>query len=95
MNTQNTIKSFLTRVQKDERILPTHLSLFMALTMYVNENNTQGWFRVCRRKLMEFSKLKSRSTYHKCLRNLVEFGYIYYEPSYDPILASRVMFIFD
>lgn len=93
MRAQDPVAGFLEKARGDERILPTHLALFMAILMYSNSGISSKWFRVCRSKLMEFSKLRSKSTYHKCLKNLVDFGYIRYEPSYDPIRASRISII--
>lgn len=42
------------------------------------------------RKLMQFSKISSKTTYHKCMQDLVYLGYILYEPSFDTYQASRI-----
>ncbi|RZM21674.1 MAG: hypothetical protein EOO88_32075 [Pedobacter sp.] len=83
------VTGFLKNARKDGRILPSHLALFMAI-LHFYQGSKDKWFRITRRKLMDYSKLRSRSTYHKCLNDLVSGGYIRYEPSYDPILASRI-----
>ncbi|HMI02502.1 MAG TPA: hypothetical protein VK541_08480 [Pedobacter sp.] len=86
------IENFLERATGDYRLLPSHLSLFMAI-FYYSPANAKAEFRVCRRKLMQFSRIRSLSTYHKCIAELVTYGYIDYKPSYDPIRASTVSLI--
>lgn len=87
------IDEFLKRTADDSRLLPTHISLFMAVFYYSNEKDGLATFQVCRRKLMQFSRIKSISTYHKCMNDLVAFGHLIYEPSYDPIKGSKVAII--
>ncbi|WP_255606860.1 hypothetical protein [Pedobacter polysacchareus] len=60
---------------------------------YYSSADPKAAFRVCRRKLMQFSRIRSLSTYHKCMAELVIYGYINYQPSYDPIRASTVSLI--
>jgi len=87
------IDYFLTRAADDSRLLPSHLSLFMAVFYFCPAEDLKGRFRVCRRKLMRYSRIHSVSTYHKCMRELVAYGYITYQPSYDPFRASLVSFV--
>lgn len=84
------IDNFLERTVGDSRLLPTHISLFMAIFYYSDEQDPKRSFRVCRRKLMQFSRIRGKATYHKCIGELVAYGYIIYQPSYDPYKASRV-----
>lgn len=84
------VNRFLVRAANDDRLLPSHISLFMAIFFYSNMEDPKAFFRVSRRKLMRFARIKSIATYHKCLRELVSFGYIIYQPSYDPYRASIV-----
>jgi len=86
------VDNFLKRAAADDRLLPTHLSLFMAI-FYHSKDDAKMAFQICRRKLMEYSRIKSIATYHKCISELVAFGYITYKPSYDPIRASTVSII--
>ncbi len=45
---------------------------------------------------MSFSKIGSKSTYHKCVRELSHWKYIRYKPSHNPFKGSRVkMFNFE
>ena len=80
---------FLLKASNDARLLPSHISLFMAM-FYYSPDHPGETFQVCRRKLMRFSRIKSIATYHKCLKDLQEYGYIDYQPSYDPYRASSV-----
>jgi hypothetical protein len=84
---------FLEKAAVDNHLLPTYISLFMALFYYSNPADPLLKFQVCRRKLMHFSRIRSTSTYHKRISELVTYGYITYEPSYDPFQGSRVSII--
>ncbi len=45
---------------------------------------------------MSFSKIGSKSTYHRCIRELSNWKYINYSPSHNPFKGSRVkMFKFE
>lgn len=82
--------TFLKRAAEDDRLLPTHLSLVMAVFYFRNDDTPSKAIRVSRSRLMRFSRIKSIATYHKCLKELIEFGYISYEPSYHPTNASSI-----
>lgn len=84
------IDNFLRRAAYDNRLLPSHISLFMAMFYYSPERSPRSDFQVSRKKLMHFARIKSIATYHKCVRELVDFGYIIYMPSYHPHLASTI-----
>ncbi|GGB23744.1 hypothetical protein [Mucilaginibacter rubeus] len=82
--------SLVRRMEKDDRLLPTHLSLFTGLFVCWQRNGFTSPFSVTRKTLMAFSKVASIATYHKCIKELDEYGYIRYEPSYHPKLGSQV-----
>ena len=82
--------TFLKRAADDDRLLPTHLSLVMAMFYFRNDDRPREAIRVSRSRLMRFSRIKSIATYHKRLKQLIEFGYISYEPSYHPTNASSI-----
>ena len=84
---------FLARAGNDDRLLPTHMSLFMAILYHSDGNFSSRPFRITRRKLMLYSRIKSKATYHRCLSELVAYGYITYRPSFDPIRASTMTII--
>lgn len=87
------IDLFLKRAAVDDRLLTTHISLFIAIFFYSHAESPYAEFRVCRKELMIFSRIKSKATYHKCLSELVLFEYIKYQPSYDPYKASTISII--
>lgn len=87
------IDLFLKMAARDDRLLTTHLSLFGAIFYHSNHEFPYGEFRVCRRELMMFSKIKSKATYHKCLSDLDSFGFIKYQPSFDPFKSSTICII--
>jgi hypothetical protein len=84
------IDDFLIKAAQDKQLLPSHLALFMAIFYYSPYENPHEQFRVSRKSLMQFSKLQSKTTYHKCMQDLVLSGYILYEPSFDTYQASRI-----
>lgn len=93
MGSVDFIGIFLQRASNGAVMHSSHYALFMALSHSGRGKRTGEWFRISRRQLMEFSGIRSRSTYHRCLADLVKQGYINYEPSYDPVIASRIMII--
>ncbi|WP_199757072.1 hypothetical protein [Pedobacter sp. KBW06] len=44
---------------------------------------------------MKHSVIHSFATYHKCMKDLVSNGYIDYQPSYHPTLASQITLLND
>lgn len=84
------LDKFMRSAANDDRLLTSHISLFMAMFYYSPEKSTDAAFQVSRKKLMRYSKIKSIATYHKCVRELVEFGYIHYTPSYHPKKGSTI-----
>ena len=84
------LASFLKLASRNKHFHQSHISLYSAILMYYSKASCQNPFRVSRRELMRHSAIRSFATYHKCLAKLVNSGLIGYEPSYDPILASRI-----
>ncbi|WP_205764391.1 hypothetical protein [Arenibacter sp. 6A1] len=74
----------------DERLNPTHISLYFALFQMWNENRFPNSFLVDRNSTMLLSKIGSRTTYHRCISNLHQWEYIVYEPSQNRFKGSRV-----
>lgn len=95
MKSADTIDEFLKQAAADKRLFPTHICLFMAIFYHSHAGFPFTEFQVSRRKLMLFSHIRSKATYHKCLNELVAFGYITYQPSFDPSKASLVSIISD
>jgi hypothetical protein len=90
MDTGKQLTSFLKAASKNKRFHQSHFSLYSAILMCYTKGLCQNPFRVSRRELMKHSAIQAFATYHRCMRDLVNDGYIEYEPSYHPHLASQV-----
>lgn len=96
MNYIRHLTGFFQRVSIDERLNPTHISLYMALFQMWNINRFTNPISISRSEMMRLSKIYSNATYHKCIRELHEFSYIEYIPSYNPFKGSLInLFIFE
>jgi len=95
MDTGNRLSSFLQLASKNKRFHQSHLSLYSALLMCYNKGLCQNPFRISRREIMKHSAIHSFATYHKCMRDLIEYGYVDYQPSYHPHLASQITLLND
>ena len=81
---------------KDNRLNPTHISLYVALFQIWNSNRFLEEFYINREEVMRFSKIGSKSTYHKCIKELSYWKYIIYFPSHNPYKGSKIkMFKFE
>lgn len=74
----------------DERLNPTHISLYMALFQEWNSCRFSDTFYINRRDLMAASKIGSKSTYHRCIKELHDWEYLCYLPSKNPYKGSKV-----
>ena len=74
----------------DDRLNPTHISLYMALFQEWNSNRFASEFFVNRRELMRVAKIGSKSTYHRCVVELDKWGYLSYIPSNNPYKGSKI-----
>ena len=74
----------------DDRLNPTHISLYMALFQEWNSSRFATEFYVNRRDLMLASKIGSKSTYHKCVTDLHSWDYLSYFPSNNPYKGSKI-----
>ena len=81
--------------QKDSRLNPTHISLYMALFQYWNHHRFPEQFQINREEIMKLAKVGSKSTYHRVLKELTHWKYIIYLPSHNPFKGSKIkMLIF-
>jgi hypothetical protein len=92
MNCKLIIQSFLTAAEKDIRIKPLHISLFMALCWGGTAKKGTDELTIFRRDVMPLARIGGNATYHKYLNELVAFGYVYYQPSRDYFEGSKVGF---
>ena len=74
----------------DDRLNPTHISLYMALFQEWNSCRFADEFYVNRRDLMLASKIGSKSTYHRCVIDLDAWDYLSYFPSNNPYKGSKI-----
>ncbi|WP_299800739.1 hypothetical protein [uncultured Maribacter sp.] len=74
----------------DDRLNPTHISLYMALFQEWNSSRFADEFYVNRRDLMLASKIGSKSTYHRCVTDLNAWDYLSYFPSNNPYKGSKI-----
>ena len=75
---------------KDSRLNPTHISLYLALFQLWNHNRFPEEFYINRSEVMQFSRIGSKTTYHRCIKELSHWKYIQYSPSHNPFKGSRI-----
>jgi len=84
------LTNFYSAIRDDNRISTTHISLYMALFQFYNQNQFRNPVRITRSNLMYAAKINGLATYHKCIKDLADFGYIHYVPSFNPAIGSVV-----
>ena len=93
MNHINYIKHLngvLALFAKDNRLNPSHISLYLALFQIWNDYHFKESFYINRAEVMDLSKLGSKTTYHKCIKELSHWKYVLYVPSHNPFRGSKV-----
>lgn len=86
----NQLGSFIKIATLQKHLLPSHISLYSALLLTYHESGFTNPFRITRRELMKLSSIRSFTTYHKRLEELIDIGCVIYNPSFNPILASKI-----
>ncbi len=74
----------------DDRLNPSHISLYMALFQEWNSSRFAIDFFVSRKRIMQASKIGSNSTYHRCILDLHTWNYLTYFPSNNPYKGSKI-----
>jgi hypothetical protein len=90
MNYIRHLTAFYEKVAADNRLNPSHISMYLALFQVWNFNRFQNPVSVCREQILLLSRIGSLHTYFKCLYNLHSWGYIEYLPSRNPVKGSLV-----
>ncbi|MBI9040217.1 hypothetical protein [Lutibacter sp.] len=90
MNYIKHLNGVLDQFSKDNRLNPTHISLYIALFQFWNYNRFPNEFYINREEIMKFSKIGSNTTYHRCIKELSHWKYILYSPSHNPFKGSKV-----
>jgi len=84
------LNNVFVQFSKDNRLNPTHISLYMALFQLWNINRFPKEFFINRDEVMQLSKIGSKSTYHRCIKELNHWKYIVYFPSHNPYRGSKI-----
>ena len=94
MNYIKLLTGFFQKVSDDDRLNPTHISMYVSLFQLWNVNRFKNPISISRSLVMHVCKISSTATYHKCIKELHQFGYLTYSPSYNPYKGSLVL-LFD
>ena len=87
------LSNALFKFQTDERLNPAHISLYVTLFQCWNYRRFQNPFMILRDEIMQASKIRSKSTYHRCIRELDSYGYVKYYPSKNAMTGSRIRIV--
>ncbi len=90
MNYIRHLNNFFIRLEKDGRMTPHHISLYMALFQMWNLERFADEFTIMRFDIMKIARIGSVNTYARCMRNLEEWGYIRYRPASNLYSGSKV-----
>lgn len=90
MKPYDALARFMLKAAKNSEVLPTHISLYLALFWSWKQNKFCEPFAVYRKDLMVLAHINSIATYHKCLKDLSSMGIIGYVPSYNYYQGSLV-----
>lgn len=94
MSQVNYIKHLNAVFQKfaeDSQLIPTHISLYMALFQIWNYNRFVKEFMINREEVMQLAKIGSTSTYHKGIKLLHQKRYLSYKPSKNRFVGSKII----
>lgn len=88
MNYIQHLNRFFVEVEKSEQLLPTHISLYLALFQLWNIHHFQKPITATRTELMRVSKMNPYTVYYKCLLNLTDLNGLQYSPSHSVYKGS-------
>ena len=81
---------FMVQATKNKDVLPTHVSLYLALFWSWKQHGFCEPFPIYRKELMALAHIHSIATYHKCIKDLSGMGVIGYLPSYNYYQGSLI-----
>ena len=93
MNYIKHLTGFFNKINNENDLNPTHISLYLALFQCWNVNRFKNPTGISREEIMKSSKINSKATYHKCMRELQTLGFIEYNPTFNPHSSSNVNMI--
>ena len=82
MNYIKHLTGFFNKINNENAINPTHISLYLALFQCWNVNRFKNPTGISREEIMKASKINSKATYHKCMKELEALGFMEYKPTY-------------
>lgn len=91
MNYIKHLTGFFNKINNDNAINPTHISLYLALFQCWNVNRFKNPTSISREEIMKASKINSKATYHKCMRELELLGFMIYNPTFNPHSSSNII----
>lgn len=84
------VSVFMERAEKDARLGPLHISLYMSILYCWLRKHTEGAVCVTGRELMPIAKIGGLTPMYRTLKELDEYGYIDYKPSHSLSDKSRI-----
>lgn len=93
MQNNKLLREFLIKAGADNKLNPSHISIYSAILMLWEQNNKTNPLTIDREDIMQLSKINSKVTYHKCLKHLNQAGYLIYKPSFSPLIRSQIQLI--
>ena len=93
MNYIKHLTGFFNKINNENAINPTHISLYLALFQCWNVNRFKNPTGISREEIMKASKINSKATYHKCMKELEALGFMEYLPTYNPHSCSNVIMV--
>ena len=93
MNYIKHLTGFFNKINNENAINPTHISLYLALFQCWNVNRFKNPTGISREEIMKASKINSKATYHKCMKELQALGFMEYLPTYNPHSCSNVIMV--
>ena len=93
MNYIKHLTGFFNKINNENAINPTHISLYLALFQCWNVNRFKNPTGISREEIMKASKINSKATYHKCMKELEALGFMEYVPTYNPHSCSNVIMV--
>lgn len=78
------------RFNKDMRIKQGHITLYLAFFQKWNREFFKTTITINRELIMEWAKIKSKTTYHNFVKDLNDWDYLKYYPSYNPARGSKI-----
>ena len=93
MNYIKHLTGFFNKIADENKLNPTHISLYLAPFQCWNVNRFKNPTGISREEIMKASKINSNATYHKCMKELQTLGFIEYLPTFNPHSSSNVNMI--